>query len=663
VRDPDTPIASLPLLPAAEQAQLLAAGTATATAYPQDASIPALFEAQVARTPEAVAVVCEDQQVTYGALNQHANRLAHALQRLGVGPETRVGICLERSPALVVGLLAILKAGGAYVPLDPRDPPARLTFLLTDCQAPVLVTQAGLLAGGPGPGVRVVCLDPDGAALAQESPENLPGRVTADQLAYVTYTSGSTGTPKGVEVCHRGVVRLLCGVDYVQLDATQTLLHLSPLAFDASTFELWGALLHGARCVLFPDPVPTVAALGQVLARHKVSTLWLTAALFNVVVDEAPEVLQGVRQLLIGGEALSVRHVRRALAQLPGTTLINGYGPTEGTTFTCCYRIPRDLAEALPSIPIGRPIANTEVYVLDGAIQPVPIGVPGELYIGGAGLARGYLHRPDLTAEQFLPHPFRDQPGARLYRTGDLVRWRPDGTLEFLGRRDDQVKLRGFRVEPGEVEAALRRHPQVRDAVVVVREDAAGGRRLVAYVVPGPGAAPAEAALRPFLGQTLPEYMVPATVVLLDALPRTPAGKVDRQALPPPAAPPGEPASVALAPRTPVEVALARIWADLLGLDRVGLHDDFFALGGHSLLAVRVISRIRKTFQVDLPLRTLFEAPTVEGLSLAVVLALAGKVEQAGIARIMDALDGIGNTQDTSGLSLKHVEPPQGTGA
>ncbi len=615
VKGPDTPIASLPLLPQAERHLVLVEWNNTATAYPQDASIPALFEAQAARTPDAVALVWADQQMTYGELNRQANRLAHSLQRLGVGLETRVGICLERSPALVVGLLGILKAGGAYVPLDPRDPPGRLAFLLADCQAPVLLTQAGLLAEAPAPGVQVVCLDRAGAALAQESPANPTSGVTAEHLAYVTYTSGSTGTPKGVEVPHRGVIRLLCGVDYVTLDASQTLLHLSPLAFDASTFELWGALLHGARCVLFPDPVPTVAALGEALARHQVSTLWLTAALFNVVVDEAPAVLRGVRQLLIGGEALSVDHVRRALAQLPGTTLLNGYGPTEGTTFTCCYRIPRTLDPALPSIPIGRPIANTEAYVLDAAGQLVPCGVPGELWIGGAGLARGYLHRPDLTAEAFLPHPFRNEPGARLYRTGDRVRWRPDGVLEFLGRRDDQVKLRGFRVELGEVEAALRRHPQVRDAVVVVWADGRGERRLVAYVVPGPGTPPADPALRRFLGDRLPDYMIPSTVVVLPALPRTPSGKVDRQALPPPAPPPAEAAPAAVAPRTPVEIALARIWADLLGLDRVGLHDDFFALGGHSLLAVRLFARIETELGRRLPLASLFQGATIKHLA------------------------------------------------
>ena len=350
------------------------------------------------------------------------------------------------------------------------------------------------------------------------------------------YTSGSTGTPKGVAVPHRGVVRLLFGVNYAQLDASRIFLHLSPLAFDASTFEISGALLHGARCVLFPEQIPNLTGFGSGTDGIKVNTLWLTAALFNTVIDEAPEILAGVHQLLIGGEALSAAHVRRALERLPATEIVNGYGPTESTTFTCCYPIPRTLDPSLTSIAIGRPIANTEVYVLDGRLWPVPIGVPGELYIGGAGLARGYLNRPELTAEKFIRRSLPHGPGCRLYRTGDRVRWRPDGNLEFLGRLDHQVKMRGFRIELGEIEAALAEHPQVREAVVLLREDRPGDRRLVAYVVARGEPVPSLSELRSFLRGKLPEYMVPSAFVFLGRMPLTPNGKVDRKALPAPEA-------------------------------------------------------------------------------------------------------------------------------
>jgi amino acid adenylation domain-containing protein len=486
--DPDRPISQLPLLTEAERQQVLVDWNRTAVDYPSERCIHELFEEQAARSPAAVAVIFGDRQLTYGELNARANQLARYLQGLGVGPETLVGVCLERSLEMMVGLLGILKAGGAYVPLDPGYPQKRLAFMLADTQAPVLLTQAPLVLQLPPYAGHLVCLDADGVAISRQPTDNPVSGATAGGRAYVCYTSGSTGVPKGVEVCHRGVVRLLFGADYVRLDARQRFLHLSPLAFDASTFEIWGALLHGGRCILMPERVPTARALGRLIEEHGVSVLWLTAALFNSVVDEAPEVLHGVRQLLVGGEALSVDHVRRALQRLPGTEIINGYGPTEGTTFSCCYRIPRLLGPGEASIPIGRAITNTEAYVLDGQLQPVPVGVVGELYLGGVGLARGYLNRPDLTAERFLRHPFRSEPGARVYRTGDRVRWRADGTLEFLGRLDDQVKIRGHRIELGEIEAALALHSAVRETAVVAREDAPGDKRLVAYVVLDPSA-------------------------------------------------------------------------------------------------------------------------------------------------------------------------------
>jgi amino acid adenylation domain-containing protein/non-ribosomal peptide synthase protein (TIGR01720 family) len=488
VARPESRLSALPLLGSEERREVLSLARGVRAAYPRDSTVHEEFAVQAARTPEAVAVLFEGEQLSYGELNRRANQLAHHLGRAGVGPGVRVAICVERSLDLVVGLLGILKAGGAYVPLDPEYPQERLAFMLQDARAAVLLTKEPLLESLPSTEARVLCLDRDAGALLKEAVGEPRSGATAEDLAYVTYTSGSTGWPKGVEVEHRGVLRLVLGADYAALSSEQTLLQLAPVSFDASTLEIWGALLVGGRCVVYPERVPTARELGDVLSRQGVTTLWLTASLFNVVVDEAPEALSPVRQLLIGGEALSVGHVRKAQERLPRTRIINGYGPTESTTFTCCHPIPSPLAEGVRSVPIGRPIANTDVYVLDEGLEPVPVGVPGELFIGGDGLARGYLGRPDLTAEKFVPSPFAGGPGERLYRTGDLVKWLGDGTIEFLGRTDDQVKIRGFRIELGEVQSALSRHPAVREAVVVVREGAApGDKRLVAYIVPAAG--------------------------------------------------------------------------------------------------------------------------------------------------------------------------------
>jgi amino acid adenylation domain-containing protein len=465
---------------------------------------------------------------------------------------------------------------------------------------------------------RMICLDTDWEKIAKESSENPVSGVTPETLAYVIYTSGSTGRPKGVEVPHRGVVRLLFGVDYVQLDANQTFLHLAPISFDAATFEVWGALFHGGKCVLFPGKVPTTKELGEVLKKNRVSTLWLTAALFNTVVDEELQAISEVTQLLIGGEALSVPHVGKGLAVLSKTEIINGYGPTESTTFTCCYKIPPRLDERRSSISIGRPIANTEIYLLDSYLSPVPIGVRGEVYIGGDGLARGYLNRPELTAEKFIPHPFSIKPGARLYRTGDLARYLGDGNIEFLGRMDDQVKIRGFRIEMGEIEAVLSQHPMVEQCVVVVREDSAEDRRLVAYVVSAPDQVCTNNQLRSYLRAKLPEYMMPSAFMFLESLPLTPNDKVDRKTLPAPDPSRPELEERFAAPRSPIEEIIAEIWAGVLKVEKVGIQDNFFDLGGHSLLATQVVSRVREAFQTDLPVRALFEAPTVAALALRI---------------------------------------------
>ena len=525
-----------------------------------------------ARTPEAVALVYEEQELTYRQLNERANQLAHHLQHLGVGPEVLVGLCMDRSIELVVGLLGILKAGGAYVPLDPAYPSERLTFMLQDTGAPVLLTQSTLVDALPTQGVHVLCLDTQLPALDQERKENRENPesgANAENLAYVMFTSGSTGRPKGVQIRHRSIARLLFGVEYVRLDATRTLLHMAPISFDASTFELWGALLHGARCVLFPERVPTPRSIGRAVRRYRPTTLWLTTALFNAVIDEAPDALIGTEQVLTGGDVLSVAHIRRALALLPSTELINGYGPTESTTFATCYPIPRQISEGTRSILIGRPIGNTQVYILDPTLQPVPIGVPGELHIGGAGLARGYLNRPELTDEKFIDHPYSSEPGDKLYKTGDLVRSLPDGTIEFLGRFDQQVKIRGFRIELGEIEAVLGQHPAVREALVLAYQHERGEKRLTAYVVPARGDLTA-GALRLFLKERLPEYMLPSDFVLLETMPMTSNGKMDRRALPKPVPTDRAAQDAFVAPTLPVHYQLQRIWEDLLGVKPIG---------------------------------------------------------------------------------------------
>ena len=607
--EPDRLISSLRLMGEREQQRMLVDWNATARDFPRDATIHDLFSAQALRRPRAVALA-GGRTWTYEELDGYADRLAWRLRARGVGLGSVVALGLGRSPELVGAMLATLKAGGAYLPLDPDDPVARTSFLIQDAGATVVVTWARLVERFAGLGIRAIAIDED----FHVGDDVQPGpRSTADGPAYVMYTSGSTGRPKGVVVPHRAVVRLLFGVEYVALDHGPAVLHLAPPSFDASTFEVWAPLLHGGRCVLFPGRVPTAAELCEALRVHGVDTLWLAAGLFNAMIDEAPAVLSGVRQLLIGGEPLSIAHVRRAKRYLPGTRIINGYGPTESTTFACCHSIPDDL-DGLTSIPVGRPIANTRVYVLDRWGKPVPVGVPGELYLGGDGLALGYVGRPGATAEAFLPDPFDDRPGGRLYRTGDRVRWLSDGTLEFLGRMDHQIKIRGFRVEPGEVEAILSRHPDVAQAAVVALDGGPLGRRLVAYIAPSAGREPASAELRDLLSTSLPPAWIPDQFVALSAMPLTPNGKVDRRALPEPAGR-GKVDQRSQAPRDPLESELARIWEELLGSGPVALEDDFFRLGGHSLLAVRLLARVEAGFGVRLPLSSLFRAPTLGGLA------------------------------------------------
>ncbi|HET6364287.1 MAG TPA: amino acid adenylation domain-containing protein [Nitrospirota bacterium] len=613
--NPNARLSELPLLMEAERNLLLVEWNKTRTAYPREKCIHELFEEQVGRSPDAVALVFEDQQLTYLELNRRANQLAHYLRKLGVGPEVPVGICMERSLDMVVGLLGILKAGGAYVPLDASYPKERLAFIVEDSRITVLLTQRRMVPAIPTGTLKALCLDADWETVAVENDQNVPAWSTAETLAYVMYTSGSTGTPKGVEVIHRGVVRLVVQTNYARLGGKETFLQLAPISFDASTFELWAALLNGATCIVYNPDVPRTDKLADLIRRHSVSTLWLTASLFNAVIDEDPQVLRGISQLLIGGEQLSVAHVRRAQENLNGTQIINGYGPTENTTFTCCYPIPHGLALDTKTVPIGRPIANTEAYILDKHLQLVPVGVPGELYTGGDGLARGYLNRPDLTREKFIPHPFSTEPGARLYKTGDLVRYLCDGNIEFLGRIDNQVKVRGFRIELGEIESVLGRHEAVREVVVMAREDVPGDKRLVAYIIPEGERTPSVSVLRQYLKEKLPEYMVPNSFVMLEKFPLTPNGKADRRALPPPEHTRPELEETYVAPRTPVEQSLAEIWTNVLGVERVGVNDNFFELGGNSLLAVKLFVRIHKWAGIDMPLATLFKSPTIRALA------------------------------------------------
>ncbi len=617
VEDADTPIGQLNLMGQVERHRILVEWNQTQREYPREKCVHQLFEQQAQWTPKAVAVEFEDQSVTYDELNARANQLAHYLQKLGVTPETRVGICVDRSIEMVVGLLAILKVGGAYVPLDPLYPVERLNFMVADTGITLILTQRHLESRWQNAKLQLIMLDAEHAAYSNEPDGNLNLQQSSESSAYVIYTSGSTGTPKGVEVVHRGIVRLVCGANYVQLDESQSVLQLAVLSFDASTFEIWGPLLHGGRCVLAPAQFPDPDELHRILRQNNVRTLWLTTSLFNTLVDGHVDVLKGIEQLLVGGEALSVPHIRLAHQALGNQTqIINGYGPTESTTFACCYRLPAIIPENWQSIPIGRPISNTTAYVLDANRELVPIGVTGELYLGGDGLARGYLNQPELTSEKFLQDPFSDQPNAWMYRTGDLVRWRDDGTMEFLGRRDQQIKLRGFRIETGEIETVLLLHSAIRHAIVVLREDRPGDKRLVAYLVPQENQSKNFVnELRQYLRDKLPDYMIPSSWVILENLPLTLNGKVDKPALPRPDISAHDRQNTFVPSRTAMEEMLASVWSSVLGIGQISIHDNFFELGGHSLLAVRVVDAVKSSSGITIKVTDLFRHATVAELA------------------------------------------------
>lgn len=572
-------------------------------------TVPGVFAARTAAEPGATAVVHGDRETTCREVSARANRLAHHLLRLGVRPEDRVAVLMRRSDDLIVALLAVLKAGGAYVGLDPRAPAARTARILDETGAQVLLTDGtgdASATGGTYDGLRVVgAADPSLAAEPDTDPD-VP--LHPDRLAYVSYTSGSTGTPKGVAVTHRDITALAADSAFGGGAHARVLVH-SPTAFDASTYEMWVPLLGGGTAVVAPaDEDVNAAAVARLTARHGLTALWLTAGLFRLAAEEDPGCFAGLRQVWAGGEAVPASAVRQVLTACPGLTVTNGYGPTETTTFATCRPCP-DTASVPDALPIGRPLDGMRAYVLDSALRPVPPGTVGELYVAGPGVARGYLGRPDATAERFTADPY-GPPGSRMYRTGDRVRPAEDGELEFHGRADGQVKLRGFRIEPGEIEAALAAHPEVGQAVALVREDRPGDRRLIAYAVAVEGTAPHPDALRAHLADHLPDYLVPSAVVRLDGLPLTPNGKLDRAALPVPSVRIGS-----RAPRTPREEALCGLFAEVLGLPATGPDDSFFALGGHSLLALRLIGRIRDTLGADLTLRDLFGASTPAALA------------------------------------------------
>jgi len=614
--NPGERISDLSLHSPSERARLLARSNRVAPDC-CDASVAELFAVQAARTPGSIAVREGTTTLSYAELDARANQLARFLGAQGVQRESLVAVALERGIEMTVALLGILKAGAAYLPLDPALPRHWLASMLEDAGQPLVVTQQRLLDGLPVGAARACCIDRDWAEIARNDRSDPGTRATGGDTAYVMYTSGSTGRPKGVVIPHRAIVRLVTGTDYLQLDSGDVVAHIANPAFDASTFEIWGALLNGAQLASISyQTMLSPAAFTRALDEHAVTAMFVTTALFNQLARVAPEIFRD-RDVLFGGEAAEPHRVATALRDGRPRRLVHVYGPTETTTFATWHEV-RHVADDAASVPIGRPIANTEVYVLDDKREPVPVGVPGEIYIGGPGLARGYFGRPDLTAERFVSHPFDSAPGALLYRTGDRARLRGDGALEFLGRRDRQVKIRGHRIEIEEVEAALQRLPQVAQAVVLVHGDASDTRQLTAYIVLAPEVQATPADLWAQLRQTVPDYMAPGAIVMLVAMPMTPNGKIDRAALPAP----GDLAQLRtgwhVQPQDPLDHMLAAIWEELLGVRDVGISDNFFDLGGHSLLAAQMIEMIERTCGCRLPLTTLFAGPTIGDLARAI---------------------------------------------
>jgi amino acid adenylation domain-containing protein len=645
--NPDQKVGKLPLLTSLERHQLLVEWNQTEADYPRDKCVHQIFEALVENAPDAVAVTFDQSEFTYAELNAQANQLARYLKRNGVRPGSLVASYMEQSSDLIVTLLAILKSGGAYLALETNIPSKRLHSILGDARPAIIVAktqqekatiESAVLADGAAANLPiVVCLDQHTGFISDEATENLDLKATSEDLAYVCFTSGSSGQPKGVSIPHRAIVRLVKNITYVSLSASDVFLQFAPVSFDASTFEIWGCLLNGGRLVVLASKILSLAEIGSAIQKNRISVLWLTAGLFHKMVDYELDSLSGVRQLLAGGDVLSAAHVRKALERLREVRLFNGYGPTENTTFTCCYPITHLSAEE-GSVPIGRPISSTQCFILDPDFQPVPIGVRGELFVGGDGLAHGYLNDSELTAEKFVPNPFR--PGSSLYRTGDFARYRSDGNIEFLGRIDNQVKIRGYRIELGEIESVIECHPAASEAVVVAREDVPGDRRLIAYVAPATAGAQA-GALRGFLKERLPAYMLPSAFVFLDVFPLTPNGKLDRKALPAPHNRSPELDASYIAPRTSTEEALASIWREVLNVKRIGVHDNFFEMGGHSLLALQLRFQIERTLEIEMPLVAIYLSPTIEGMALTVLQQKLEALDAREVQGLFAELEGV----------------------
>jgi amino acid adenylation domain-containing protein len=619
----------------------------------EDAGLAAAFERIASRWPDRVAIVAGELQVTFAELARRGERLARSLRRRGVGPESTVGLLAERSLDLVTAVLATVRAGGAFVPFDPAYPDERIRTMAEDAGVRLLISDDLLSARAPEGIPRLLIGEPPAGGPPAPPPA---GDLPAESLAYIMYTSGSTGRPKGVAVPQRAVLRLVKGGGFAELGPEEVFLLLAPLSFDASTLELWAPLLNGARLVLAPPDRLSLAELGREIERRRVSTLWLTAGLFHQMVDSEPGALGSLRQLLAGGDVLSKRRCDRVGRELPELTLINGYGPTENTTFTCCHRM-RGPQPPGGSVPIGTPIAETRVVIVDRWLRPAPVGTPGELLTGGLGLARGYHRRPALTAASFIPDPHSERPGRRLYRTGDRARWLPDGRLEFLGRLDAQVKVRGFRIEPGEIEAALEAAPGVSRAAVVAWEPGeAEERRLAAYLVPKDGTRLAIDEIRRSLAARLPEYMLPAVFVELPELPLTDHGKVDRRALPAPSTEREAAESPYVAPSSPAEELLLELLGAELRVERIGMADDFFLLGGHSLTATRLAARLSDVFRIELPLRALFESPTAAGMVGELARMVGGRDLLDEVAELYRSVHGLTEVEVRAMLA----ESPEG---
>jgi amino acid adenylation domain-containing protein len=637
VGDPGRRISELQMLDEAERRRLLHEWNDTRADYPRDACLHQLFEQQAALTPDSVALSFGGAQLTYAELDRRANQMARYLRGMGVVAEDRVGVLLERSVEMVVALLGVLKAGAAYVPLDPQYPQTRLAFMLADAGIKLLLTQEELLQVLPEHEARAVCVDADRALVAEQSALPLGRLASADNLAYVIYTSGSTGRPKGVQVAHRQLVNFICSMQKRPgLKPEDRMLALTTLSFDIAALELYLPLCTGAQVVLCGrEAAMDGAELARLLRRREVTSMQATPTSWRMLIESGWEGGGGLKALC-GGEALTPELAERLRGRC--AELWNMYGPTETTVWSAVGEV----AGGASRVTLGRAVDNTELYVLDEWMRLAPVGVRGELYVGGEGLARGYLNRPALTAERFVPDPFGARPGARLYRTGDIARRLPGGEIEFFGRADDQVKVRGFRIELGEVEAVLSQHAGVRECVVVAQDVGDGQKRLVGYVVAEAGAEVGAAELRQHLAEKLPDYMLPSAFVMLDEFPLTPNGKLDRRRLPAPDNARPELARQYVEPSNLLEEELAKIWSGLLGVERVGVYDDFFELGGHSLLAMQLISRVRADYDLEIPLRDFFRAPTLKSLAEvidAAFLASAGEGEDEEMLRQLESIE------------------------